>query len=269
MIAAISPADCNYSETLSTLRYANRAKNIINKPTINEDPNVRLIRELREEIDTLKGLLSGDKGASVEPSAKMLEDLLKKEAQEKVLTEEWAHKWREAQTILRKQKALGLRMSGVGVVLDSEVPHLIGIRDDNSTGVTLYSLQEGETTIGAEADDDNDDDDDDVEKSTPPNIILSGIGMLREHCIIRLENGIATIIPMPGADCLLNANVLKEPTRISQGDIVVLGRTNMFRYNNPAEAAKLRKGPSRSRLDLSRLSLFAASRENLNTSLYW
>ena len=33
---AISPADVNYSETLSTLRYANRAKNIVNKPTVNE-----------------------------------------------------------------------------------------------------------------------------------------------------------------------------------------------------------------------------------------
>jgi kinesin family member 16B len=44
----------NYGETLSTLRYANRAKNIINKPTINEDPNVKLIRELREEIDKLR-----------------------------------------------------------------------------------------------------------------------------------------------------------------------------------------------------------------------
>lgn len=44
----------NYGETLSTLRYANRAKNIINKPTINEDPNVKLIRELREEILNLK-----------------------------------------------------------------------------------------------------------------------------------------------------------------------------------------------------------------------
>lgn len=50
----ISPADCNYGETLSTLRYANRAKNIINKPTINEDPNVKLIRELREEIEKLR-----------------------------------------------------------------------------------------------------------------------------------------------------------------------------------------------------------------------
>lgn len=57
MIAAISPADCNYGETLSTLRYANRAKNIINKPTINEDANVKLIRELREEINKLKALI--------------------------------------------------------------------------------------------------------------------------------------------------------------------------------------------------------------------
>lgn len=60
MIAALSPADCNYSETLSTLRYANRAKNIINKPTINEDPNVKLIRELRDEINKLKSMLTGD-----------------------------------------------------------------------------------------------------------------------------------------------------------------------------------------------------------------
>lgn len=67
MIAALSPADCNYSETLSTLRYANRAKNIINKPTVNEDANVKLIRELREEINKLKSMLTGDivSGSSV------------------------------------------------------------------------------------------------------------------------------------------------------------------------------------------------------------
>jgi kinesin family protein 16B len=58
ILAAISPADINYVETLSTLRYANRAKNIINKPTINEDPNVKLIRELRTEIVRLKKLLN-------------------------------------------------------------------------------------------------------------------------------------------------------------------------------------------------------------------
>ncbi len=58
-LTAISPAACNYAETLSTLRYANRAKNIINKPTINEDPNVKLIKELRQEIARLKALLGG------------------------------------------------------------------------------------------------------------------------------------------------------------------------------------------------------------------
>src|SRR6218665_2461260 len=58
--AAISPAGCNYTETVSTLRYANRAKNIINKPTVNEDPNVKLIRELRAEIARLKALLGGN-----------------------------------------------------------------------------------------------------------------------------------------------------------------------------------------------------------------
>ncbi len=43
---------------MSTLRYANRAKNIINKPTVNEDPNVKLIRELRDEIEKLRSMVS-------------------------------------------------------------------------------------------------------------------------------------------------------------------------------------------------------------------
>ena len=42
-LAAISPADVNYAETLSTLRYANRAKNIINKPTVNEVTGLFLV----------------------------------------------------------------------------------------------------------------------------------------------------------------------------------------------------------------------------------
>lgn len=45
MIAAVSPANYNYDETLSTLRYASRAKNIQNKPKINEDPKDALLKE--------------------------------------------------------------------------------------------------------------------------------------------------------------------------------------------------------------------------------
>lgn len=44
MIAAISPANYNYDESLGTLRYASRAKNIVNKPKINEDPKDALLK---------------------------------------------------------------------------------------------------------------------------------------------------------------------------------------------------------------------------------
>lgn len=57
MIAAISPADYNYDETLGTLRYASRAKNIVNKPKVNEDPKDALLKQYLEEIQRLKSLL--------------------------------------------------------------------------------------------------------------------------------------------------------------------------------------------------------------------
>lgn len=47
MVANVGPADWNYDETLSTLRYANRAKNITNKPRINEDPKDAMLREFQ------------------------------------------------------------------------------------------------------------------------------------------------------------------------------------------------------------------------------
>ncbi|XP_035790796.1 kinesin-like protein unc-104 isoform X9 [Anopheles albimanus] len=60
MIAAISPADINYDETLSTLRYADRAKQIVCKAVVNEDANAKLIRELKEEIQKLRELLKAE-----------------------------------------------------------------------------------------------------------------------------------------------------------------------------------------------------------------
>lgn len=57
MIAAISPADVNYDETLSTLRYADQAKKIKNKAVVNEDPNAKIIRELKEELELLRSRL--------------------------------------------------------------------------------------------------------------------------------------------------------------------------------------------------------------------
>ena len=58
MVATLSPSADNYEETLSTLRYADRAKRIVNHAVVNEDPNARIIRELREEVETLRKMLS-------------------------------------------------------------------------------------------------------------------------------------------------------------------------------------------------------------------
>ncbi|XP_044013753.1 kinesin-like protein KIF16B isoform X2 [Aphidius gifuensis] len=302
MIAAISPADCNYSETLSTLRYANRAKNIINKPTINEDPNVKLIKELREEILKLKSIMSKEISTSTStvapppsisiekqqqqqpsllppttpppppPQKILLAQIHEKQEQEKVLTEEWTEKWRETQKILKEQRALGLRKSGIGVVLDSEMPHLVGIDDDLlSTGVTLYHLKEGKTHVGTE------------EANTIQDIVLTGPDVEPKHCIVELCCGVAILDPL-SVNCWINMIQIDKPTRLSQGCIIVLGKNNMFRYNDPVEAAKLRKGGGggvgistgntfansgnlqSTVVNLSRLSLLSWSVSDLNVS---
>ncbi|CAB4057688.1 KIF16B [Lepeophtheirus salmonis] len=182
MIATISPAGVNYSETLSTLRYANRAKNIINKPTVNEDPNVKLIRELREEIERLKKTL-----IRTTPDPIVATEIAVKEARERTLTEAWTEKWKEAANILSEQKALGLKRTGLGVVLDSEKPHLIGIVED------VFN-----------------------------DIILRGPAILSKHCVINLKNGIAKLIPEDGALCLVNASRIVKSVKLSQGCVIVL-----------------------------------------------
>ncbi|KAH7725450.1 Kinesin [Aphelenchoides avenae] len=64
MVANIGPASYNYDETLSTLRYANRAKSIKNKPRINEDPKDALLREFQDEILRLKSMLEKRGGSA-------------------------------------------------------------------------------------------------------------------------------------------------------------------------------------------------------------
>lgn len=60
MVAVVSPADYNFDETLSTLRYASRAKFIKNTPKVNEDPKDAMLREYLNEIQRLKELLNGN-----------------------------------------------------------------------------------------------------------------------------------------------------------------------------------------------------------------
>jgi len=70
MIATCGPADYNYDETLSTLRYANRAKSIKNKPRINEDPKDTMLREMQDEIARLKAAIETQGKGGVKPPKK-------------------------------------------------------------------------------------------------------------------------------------------------------------------------------------------------------
>ncbi|TRY92610.1 hypothetical protein DNTS_029267 [Danionella cerebrum] len=262
MIATISPADVNYGETLSTLRYANRAKNIINKPTINEDSNVRLIRELRAEIARLKALLAqGNQIALLDsPTAlSMEEELHHNEARVLELTKEWTNKWNETQNIL-KEETLALRKEGIGVVLDSELPHLIGIDDDLlSTGIILYHLKEGRTYVGRD------------DATNEQDIVLHGLGLESEHCLVENRNGMVTLIPLSEAQCSVNGVQITEPCQLNQGAVILLGRTNMFRFNHPKEAAKLREKRKSGLLTSLSLSMSDLSKscENLSTVMLY
>ncbi|XP_052579275.1 kinesin-like protein KIF16B isoform X3 [Peromyscus californicus insignis] len=262
MIATISPADVNYGETLSTLRYANRAKNIINKPTINEDANVKLIRELRAEIARLKTLLAqGNQIALLDsPTALSMEEKLhQNEARVQELTKEWTNKWNETQNILKEQ-TLALRKEGIGVVLDSELPHLIGIDDDLlSTGIILYHLKEGQTYVGRE------------DASTEQDIVLHGLDLESEHCVFENVGGTVTLIPLSGSQCSVNGIQIVDATPLNQGAVILLGRTNMFRFNHPKEAAKLREKRKSGLLSSFSLSMTDLSKscENLSAVMLY
>uniref|UniRef100_A0A7N6AWH0 Kinesin-like protein n=1 Tax=Anabas testudineus TaxID=64144 RepID=A0A7N6AWH0_ANATE len=83
MCANIGPADYNYDETISTLRYANRAKNIKNKARINEDPKDALLRQFQKEIEELKKKL--EEGRKKVSPDKMVEMQAKIEEERKAL----------------------------------------------------------------------------------------------------------------------------------------------------------------------------------------
>uniref|UniRef100_A0A4W5R576 Kinesin family member 16B n=1 Tax=Hucho hucho TaxID=62062 RepID=A0A4W5R576_9TELE len=252
MIATISPADVNYGETLSALRYADRAKNIINKPTINEDCNVKLIRDLRAEIARLKALLvQGNQIALLYSSTalSMEEKLHQNEARVLELTKEWTNKWNETQNIL-KEETLALRKEGIGVILDSELPHLIGIDDDLlSTGIILYHLKEGRTYVGRD------------DASTVQDIVLHGLDLESEHCMFANQTGTVTLVPLNGAQCSVNGVQVTEASPLNQGAVILLGRTNLFRFNHPKEAAELRE-----KRKSGLLSSFSLSMTDLNKS---
>ncbi|KAM6133918.1 stAR-related lipid transfer protein 9 [Phoenicopterus ruber ruber] len=235
MIATISPASSSYNETMSTLRYASNAKNIINKPRVNEDANVKLIRELREEIDRLKTMLMSFELRNSSPSwsddrdGNLTELVLQNEMKIEQLTKDWTSKWTDRKAIM-EEYSVDINKEKAGVTIDSSLPHLMAMDDDIlSTGVVLYHLREGTTKIGR-SDSDQDQD-----------IVLQGRWIERDHCRIDNNCGIVTLRPVQGAHCTVNGCEVTGSCRLSQGALVVLGKSHKFRFNHPAEAAILRQ----------------------------
>eukprot|EP00038_Savillea_parva_P007589 m.171191 g.171191 ORF g.171191 m.171191 type:complete len:1061 (-) comp13345_c0_seq1:363-3545(-) len=272
MVAALSPADVNYGETLSTLHYANRAKNIVNKAVVNEDENVRLIKELRAEVLRLKDLLGGDEAiqaleakredakrrlaeattdeerAEAEAELNDAESELQsasKAADEKAaalhkaedamdaMTSQWKDKWKE-QTDLMESRALRVNESGRALKVDSQRPHLVSLNLDDplATGVTLYYLNEGTTICGTAGT---------VDKmGTEPDVPLVGKDTFAEHCSFENEEDkVVKLLPRDGK-CNVNGQVVKQELELTQGMTIVLGRDNIFRFNHPFHASRLR-----------------------------
>uniref|UniRef100_A0A915CN57 Kinesin-like protein n=1 Tax=Ditylenchus dipsaci TaxID=166011 RepID=A0A915CN57_9BILA len=168
MIAALSPADVNFDETLSTLRYADRAKQIVCRAKVNEDPNAKLIRELKEEVLRLKSILV-QRGIEVtesgEPTANSnarafyseedtIEQLKTSEKLIAQLNETWEEKVRKTEDIkkIREEelREMGLATSAdgstLGVFSPKKSPHLVNLNEDPlMSECLLYYLKEGIT----------------------------------------------------------------------------------------------------------------------------
>ncbi|XP_022606509.1 stAR-related lipid transfer protein 9-like [Seriola dumerili] len=232
MIATVSPSANSYNETLSTLRYAAHARNIVNKPRVNEDANVRLIRELREEIDRLKSMLlsfemrrNPSPSLSDERDGNLSDIVLQNELKVEQLTKDWSESWRDKKELL-EQYSVDINRDQAGFLINSLQPHLVTLdRDVLSTGVVFYHLREGVTHIGPQ------------DQFEEPQIVLQG----SSSCEIENCGGVVTLRPLPGYSCLLNDREVTEPCRLAQGMVITLGEVHKFRFNHPAEAAVLRE----------------------------
>lgn len=232
MVATVSPSITSYNETLSTLRYAAHARNIVNKPRVNEDANVRLIRELREEIDRLKSMLlsfemqrNPSPSLSDERDGNLSDIVLQNELKVEQLTKDWSESWRDKKELM-EQYSVDINKDQAGFFINSLQPHLVTLDGDVlSTGVVFYHLREGITQIGPQ------------DQFGDADIVLQS----NANCEIENHRGVVTLRPLLGCVCLLNDREVTEPCRLAQGAVITLGGGHKLRFNHPAEAAVLRE----------------------------
>ena len=267
MIAAISPADINFEETLSTLRYADSAKRIKNHAVVNEDPNARMIRELKEELAQLRAKLSGGGGGlpgalpeeQYDPNtpldqqfvsilqadgttkrvskAEIAEQLSQSEKLYKDLNQTWEEKLLRTEQIQKEREAaleeLGISISKgfVGLSTPKKMPHLVNLSDDPQLAECLiYNLKPGPTIVGNTEN-----------ESTNCEIKLNGARIMKEHCTFNNVDGVVTVTPAEGAAVMVNGQRIDKATRLRSGNRIILGDFQIFRFNHPQEAKEERQ----------------------------
>ncbi|TVY17462.1 Kinesin-like protein [Lachnellula arida] len=252
MIAAISPADINFDETLSTLRYADSAKRIKNHAVVNEDANARMIRELKEELATLRGKLTGGGGVLQKRSmprivsivtpdgtvkkvskAEIAEQLDQSEKLYSDLNQTWEEKLQKTEEIHKERESaleelgISIEKGFVGLHTPKKMPHLVNLSDDPLLAECLvYNLKPGTTNVGNV----------DTNAAHTSEIRLNGSRILHEHCTFENVDNVVTIVPKQGAAVMVNGQRIDEPKRLRSGYRVILGDFHIFRFNHPMEA---------------------------------
>ncbi|XP_032292242.1 kinesin-like protein KIF13A isoform X2 [Drosophila virilis] len=223
MVATISPSADNYEETLSTLRYADRAKRIVNHAVVNEDPNARIIRELRHEVETLRSML---KHATGSPVGDVQDKLAESENLMKQISQTWEEKLVKTERIQNeRQQALeqmGISVQASGIKVEKNKYYLVNLNADPSLNELLVYYLKERTLIGGRS-----------ISGQQPDIQLSGLGIQPEHCVITIEDTGLFMEPVQGARCFVNGSAVLEKTPLQNGDRILWGNHHFFRVNSP------------------------------------
>uniref|UniRef100_A0A7N8WIG8 Kinesin-like protein KIF13B n=1 Tax=Mastacembelus armatus TaxID=205130 RepID=A0A7N8WIG8_9TELE len=220
MVATISPAADNYDETLSTLRYADRAKNIVNHAIVNEDPNARIIRELREEVEKLREQLTEAESMKAPELKERLEES-EKLIQEMTVT--WEEKLRKTEAIAlerqRQLESLGISLQSSGIRVVDDKYFLVNLNADPALNELLVYYLKDHTCVGS---------------ADSQDIQLCGMAIQTEHCIINItENNGVVLTPRRNARTCVNGSPVTSPVQLHHGDRILWGNNHFFRINLP------------------------------------
>ncbi|XP_028326033.1 kinesin-like protein KIF13A isoform X3 [Gouania willdenowi] len=220
MIATVSPAADNYEETLSTLRYADRAKRIVNHAVVNEDPNARIIRELREEVEKLKVQLSQAESMKAPELKDKLQESEKLIQEMTVTWEEKLRKTEEIATERQKQlESMGISLETSGIKVGEDKCFLVNLNADPALNELLVYYLKEHTRVGAD---------------TSQDIQLFGIGIQPEHCVLELcPDGDVTLMPIQNARTCVNGTTIDSLVHLWHGDRILWGNNHFFRINLP------------------------------------